>query len=64
MAATPTKQAVAGKYISKSGEDLIHLLDTSGNVLFWVDAEGYLQGKCLSQIQQVQIPNAIDAGTF
>jgi hypothetical protein len=42
MAATPTPTAVAGKFQSKDGSDLVQYLNAGGSVVLWVDADGVL----------------------
>jgi hypothetical protein len=42
MSNTPTRTAVAGRFQSKTGEDLIQYVDTDGNVVVWIDCNGVL----------------------
>ncbi len=43
MSNTPTQTAVAGKFQSKDGSDLVQYLNSSGQVVLWVDADGVLR---------------------
>jgi hypothetical protein len=43
MSNTPTATAVAGKFQSKDGSDLVQYLNSQGQVVFWVDADGVLR---------------------
>jgi hypothetical protein len=42
MSNTPTRTAVAGRFQSKTGEDLIQFVDSAGNVVVWIDCNGVL----------------------
>jgi hypothetical protein len=42
MSTTPTRTAVAGRFQSKTGEDLIQFVDSDGNVVVWIDCNGVL----------------------
>jgi hypothetical protein len=42
MGATPTQNAVAGKFQSKGGDDLVQYLNAQGQVVLWVDSDGVL----------------------
>jgi hypothetical protein len=42
MSNTPTRTAVAGRFQSKTGEDLIQFVDSDGNVVVWIDCNGVL----------------------
>ncbi len=42
--AGPTRTAAAGTYQSSSGEDFIHFTDKSGNVVGWIDSNGFGRG--------------------
>jgi hypothetical protein len=39
----PTATAVAGKFQSKDGSDLVQYLNSQGQVVLWVDADGVLR---------------------
>jgi hypothetical protein len=41
MSNTPTRTAVAGRFQSKTGEDLIQFVE-DGNVVVWIDCNGVL----------------------
>jgi hypothetical protein len=43
MSNTPTATAVAGKFQSKDGSDLVQYLNSAGQVVPWVDADGVLR---------------------
>jgi hypothetical protein len=36
----PTQNAVAGKFQSTNGDDLVQYLNPEGQVVFWIDATG------------------------
>lgn len=42
MSDKPTNTAVAGKFQSKDGSDLVQYLNTDGKVVLWVDCNGVL----------------------
>ena len=42
MGNTPTPTAVAGKFQSKDGSDLVQYLNAAGQVVLWVDSDGVL----------------------
>ena len=42
MPNTPTATAVAGKFQSKDGNDLVQYLNSLGKVVLWVDKDGVL----------------------
>jgi hypothetical protein len=42
MGNVPTQNAVAGKFQSKGGDDLVQYLNSAGQVVLWVDADGCL----------------------
>jgi hypothetical protein len=42
MSQVPTPTAVAGKFQSKDGSDLIQFLDAQGRVVVWIDCNGVL----------------------
>jgi hypothetical protein len=42
MSNAPTRTAVAGRFQSKTGEDLIQFVDSDGNVVVWIDCNGVL----------------------
>lgn len=42
MADTPTVTAVAGKFQSKDGSDLVQYLNSQGQVVLWIDCDGVL----------------------
>jgi hypothetical protein len=42
MGATPTQNAVAGKFQSRGGDDLVQYLNSEGQVVLWVDCDGVL----------------------
>lgn len=60
MASVGTRTAAAGKFQSKSGEDFISFVDSAGNTIAWLDADGVcwcqdyydLSGTSLSNLQQ------------
>ncbi len=43
MSNTPTATAVAGKFQSKDGSDLVQYLNSQGQVVLWIDADGVLR---------------------
>jgi hypothetical protein len=43
MSKKPTATAVAGKFQSKDGSDLVQYLNSQGQVVLWVDADGVLR---------------------
>jgi hypothetical protein len=43
MGDTPTQNAVAGKFQSKDGSDLVQYLNSQGKVVLWIDADGVLR---------------------
>ena len=43
MSKTPTNTAVAGKFQSKDGSDLVQYLNSEGQVVLWIDADGVLR---------------------
>ncbi len=43
MSKTPTPTAVAGKFQSKDGSDLVQYLNSQGQVVLWIDADGVLR---------------------
>jgi hypothetical protein len=42
MGDTPTNTAVAGRFQSKDGSDLVQYLNSQGKVVLWVDSDGVL----------------------
>ena len=42
MSKIPTATAVAGKFQSKDGSDLVQYLNSLGQVVLWVDSDGVL----------------------
>jgi hypothetical protein len=42
MSNKPTRTAVAGRFQSKTGEDLIQFVDADGSVVVWIDCNGVL----------------------
>jgi len=69
-----TKTAAAGTFKS-NGEDFLHLLDSRGNILCHIDADGVLYGsdyktygglslQSLSDEVMSGLPSVIDSGTF
>ena len=42
MSQTPTPTAIAGKFQSKDGSDLIQFLDAQGRTVVWIDCNGVL----------------------
>ena len=42
MGDTPTQNAVAGKFQSRGGDDLVQYLNSEGQVVLWIDADGVL----------------------
>jgi hypothetical protein len=43
MSNKPTATAVSGKFQSKDGSDLVQYLNSRGQVVLWVDADGVLR---------------------
>lgn len=43
MSNKPTATAVAEKVQSKGGADLVQYLDSQGQVVFWINADGVLR---------------------
>jgi hypothetical protein len=43
MSKIPTATAVAGRFQSKDGSDLVQYLNSKGQVVLWVDADGVLR---------------------
>ena len=43
MGNTPTATAVSGKFQSKDGSDLVQYLNSKGQIVLWIDADGVLR---------------------
>ena len=59
----PTATAVAGKFQSKDGSDLVQYLNSQGQVVLWVDADGVLRINTTAAqgaIQRIGLPNSGD----
>lgn len=60
MPSTPTNTAVAGKFQSKDGSDLVQYLNSQGKVVLWVDKDGVLWISTTAggvMVQQIGLPS-------
>jgi hypothetical protein len=56
----PTATTVAGKFQSKGGSDLVQYLNSQGQVVLWVDADGVLRISTTASegaVQQMGLPS-------
>jgi hypothetical protein len=61
MGNKPTATAVAGEFQSKDGSDLVQYLNSQGQVVLWVDADGVLRIRTTASqgaVQQIGLPSS------
>jgi hypothetical protein len=60
MGNEPTATAVAGKFQSKDGSDLVQYLNSQGQVVLWINADGVLRISTTAAqgaVQQMGLPS-------
>jgi hypothetical protein len=62
MSNKPTRTAVAGRFQSKTGEDLIQFVDKDGNVVVWIDCNGVLYVNSSAVIHGAAGATGVSAG--
>jgi hypothetical protein len=61
MSKKPTATAVAGKFQSKDGSDLVQYLNSQGQVVLWINADGVLRINTTAAqgaVLQMGLPNS------
>ena len=60
MSNTPTATAVSDKFQRKDDSDLVQNLNSQGQVVLWISADGVLRVNtkaALGKVQQIGLPN-------